>query len=78
MNLSRRIEELEKTHSPVKQWHRIICIAGEEESAINQFCEDKGITREALEGPSLGLIIRSIVEPRASSKNLENGNESKP
>ncbi len=63
MSLSKRIESLEKASNPIKQWHRIICDAGEEESAINQFCEDKGITREELEDPRVGLIIRSIVDP---------------
>jgi hypothetical protein len=63
VNLSRRIEELEKTPNYVRQWHQIICDADEEESAINQFCENKGITRGELEGPRVGLIIRSIVGP---------------
>ena len=63
MNLNKRIEDLEKSRvTGIKKWHSITCDAGEEESAINQYCEDKGITREALEGPNMGLIIQSIID----------------
>jgi len=64
MSLAKRIEDLEKSRvTGIKKWHSITCDAGEEESAINQYCEDKGITREALEGPNMGLIIQSIIDP---------------